>query len=161
MGIGAEARHLLPEHPEVDVGGRQNDVAEMTVEVGMARDGVLAERLHGEPGPHGMGQYVDLADVGLAREVPDDMFEGIARGRGGLPIRTIAEETPLRRPREQDRNAIEAAIRHDLGQAEPRFVEPRVEAVNEEQNVSVRADPARDMGGDLVAERRLVEHPPR
>jgi hypothetical protein len=149
---GVETRHLLTEDAEIDIGRGQHDIAETAVEIGLAGDGEFAQRLHGQPGAHGMGENVDTADARRRGDVEQQLLQRIARDGGALLVGAIGQKFGFRRPGEQRRHAAEAGVGHNLREAKAGFVEARVEAVDVQKDIAAGADAPGNMRRQFVAE---------
>jgi len=107
-----------------------------------------------------MGEDLDAANAGRARNIHKKALQRVARGGGGLLVGFIGEEFAFRIPGEQDRHAGEAAIGDDLRKAEARLVETGVETVHIEQHVAAVADAAGNVRGEFGAEGVRIERAP-
>ena len=108
-----EPRDLLLEHREVDIRRRQHDIAQLAMQIGRTRERLSAQRLHRQPGAHGMGEDVDASDPGRFRQIVQQVEIGVARGGGAFLVRAIGEQRRLGRPGEQHRDAAEFGVDDD------------------------------------------------
>ena len=104
-----------------------------------------------------MGEHMHFADARRGGDVLQHALQRVARGGGVVLVGNVAEQLMLGRPGEEHGDAAEAAVGDDLGGAFARFVEGRVEAVDEHQHIAVGADAAGNVGGELGAEFVAVE----
>ena len=126
----AEAPHLRLEHVDVDIGRRQEHIAELAHLIEVARDLDLPERLDGDPVAHGMGEHVDLFGVAGEQEA-ERMLKFVARRGGAVGVVDVGRRFSPRRPSEQHRDRRGFRVVGYLGQAIEPLGEHRIEAVDE------------------------------
>src|SRR3984893_15673384 len=155
-----EARQLLTEDVQVDVGRGEHDIAELAAEVGTAGNGVFPQRFHGEPGAHRMRENMHAANNRQFGKPAQELAQGIAgNGRAFLGC-AIVEEAAGGGPCIEHRNAAKTPVVRDLREPETRLVVARVKTMYIEQNIAVRSDASGNMASEPGGKSSLVQAAP-
>nr|WP_287460819.1 hypothetical protein [Accumulibacter sp.] len=142
----ADARKLLPEEIDLDVGGDEEDLCQLAVRPGAARQPVRQDAV-----AHAVRQQVHLAP-GAAGERLEEAAEGVRREQRALLVGAVAEQRAARWPAEEHHAAAKVEIESQLRGPPRGFLEAHVVAVREHRHV--HAVPVADQ---CVAQRQLLE----
>mgnify|MGYP000335960071 CR=1 FL=1 len=102
-------------------------------------------------------ESIAKSEISTAIDVLKRLLERVARGRRALLVGAVCEHLVARGPCEQNRDAGEIRIFHNLSKPEPRLVIARIKAVHIHQHIAVHADAPGDLHRNLGFEGLLVE----